>query len=286
MTASTLFYDVLRNSFLKKQDFEIMDVQKSTIDSHAFIMAPTPKQAEKIRLHHVAANQEIIMPQKKISQTPRITPEAKAKKDALSLTLSHLPILMSVVDTTEAIYKTMESKNVASIWFHREVGTRHNGSANVQCTNPIVYRSFVNKTHVIGGHYVDFAPHRRSLDGLDPPTKEQVEKWGFNDINAALVNTVATLVTTTPTITKEDVLTIMEESNKTIREENKKMKEEIEKTMEKKMNEERLINNAKHDELQEKIDHIYDILMLTVKGIQEIKSSTSRPTLEYQKNVD
>lgn len=56
----------------------------------------------------------------------------------------------------------------------------HNGSTNVQCTNSIVYKSFVNKTHVIRGHYVDFALHKRSLNWIDPPKNEQIEEWGFN----------------------------------------------------------------------------------------------------------
>ncbi len=106
---------------------------------------------------------------------------------------------MSVVDTTEAILRVMENKNVASIWFHREVGTMHNGSANVQCTNPIVYRSFVNKKFII---------------------------------------------------------------------------------------EERIFNDAKHDELQAKIDAVHMNIMKAIQGLGDIKSSTSRPAIEYSKNVD
>ncbi len=119
------------------------------------------------------------------------------------------------------------------------------------------------------------------IGGLEPPTKEQIEAWGFNDINTALVNTVTTLVSSTPSITKEDVISIMEESNKTMREENKKIREEMELATEQKMKEDRLTNDAKHEELQNKMDFIQDTLMLALNTLQEMKGA--RPTL---KNVE
>jgi hypothetical protein len=69
----------------------------------------------------------------------------KAKKDALTLILYNLPILMNIDDTSLEIYKILETKNVVSIWFHKQDGLTHNGSANIECLNLFVYRKFVEK---------------------------------------------------------------------------------------------------------------------------------------------
>ena len=76
---------------------------------------------------------------------PSLTLEQNQRKEALTLTLYNLPILMSVDDTSLEICKMIGTKNVVSIWFHRQDGTRHNGSANVECLNPFVYKKFVGK---------------------------------------------------------------------------------------------------------------------------------------------
>ena len=79
-TASSFFHDILRNSFLKKHDFEVMDVQKKTHECHTFILAPTPNQADKIRLHHVAANHKVIMPQKRCLRHHVSLPRPRLRK--------------------------------------------------------------------------------------------------------------------------------------------------------------------------------------------------------------
>jgi hypothetical protein len=70
---------------------------------------------------------------------------------------------------------------------------RHGGSANVQCINSIVYRQIVNKTLSIGGHYVKFKPHWKSLEGTKPPSQDILRKYGYLDINTVLVNIVKTM---------------------------------------------------------------------------------------------
>ena len=52
---------------------------------------------------------------------------------------------MSIDDTSLEICKILETKNVVSIWFHKQDGVRHNGSINVECLNPFVHRKFVEK---------------------------------------------------------------------------------------------------------------------------------------------
>jgi len=79
---------------------------------------------------------------------------------------------MHIDDTSNAICKIMGTKNVVSIWFHKQDGLRHNGSANVECLNPYVYRKFLGKEEKIGAYHVEFTPHRRSLEGNKNPSKK------------------------------------------------------------------------------------------------------------------
>jgi hypothetical protein len=46
--------------------------------------------------------------------------ESKARKEALTLTLSPLPIHLDVMHTSHEIYKIMEGANVRNIYFHKE----------------------------------------------------------------------------------------------------------------------------------------------------------------------
>lgn len=68
-----------------------------------------------------------------------------------------------------------------------------------------------------------------------------------------------------------------------MREENKKMKIKMKMSMENNTKEDQIINNAKHEELQVKIDYIHDSLMLTLKGTRDIRGSSSRPFIKTKK---
>ena len=153
---------------------------------------------------------------------------------------------------------SVQKGNVVYIYFHRHDGHRHNGSANVQCLNPRVYRRFVGKVIKIGGHYVDFAPHRRSLDGVEAPSKEKIEEFGFSDVNKAIVNSVEAYKMDGPTnnITKKDIITIvetrMEESNKKIRMEAQEY------------------TDKKYEELQDQIYEVQESMSITLANLQAI----------------
>ena len=100
---------------------------------------------------------------------------------------------MNIVDSTLEIRKILGDKNVVHIWFHKDDGLRHNGSANVPCLNPFVYRKFLNKEVKIGAYHVEITPHRRSLEGSEKPSKDLIAKFGFEDPNTCLVNTVGAI---------------------------------------------------------------------------------------------
>jgi hypothetical protein len=278
--AHDLFKEILENSFIRGHDFEITSVQKGTSQRHAYIVAPTPQQATKIELHQIPVpNQELLSGR----TSQKISAEDKVKKDCMTISLYRLPKLMKVDAISEGIKQKMEEKNVVSIWYHKqdEVG-RHGGSANVQCLNPIVYRQFVNKTLPIGGHYVEFKPHWKSLEGTTPPSEDTLRKYGYLDTNTALVNTVETLKNQAPahsSITKEDIEiivgNIVEEA---VEKGGKKLKEDLQKERKEEMIafEATIVKAANtyatnlHEDVKKQIRDIQTNLSLALKGLQQL----------------
>ena len=267
-----LFSDVLESSFRRGHEFEVVDVQKSTPLNHAYTVAPTPLQAKKIQDLHVSTHQEILEGQ--IKKGPTLTLEQKQRKEALTLTLYNLPILMCIDTTSLEICKILRTKNVVSIWFHKQDGLRHNGSANVECLNPYVYRKFVGKEVKISVHHVEITPHRRSLEGSEKPPKELLEKFGFDDTNTCLVNTIEAIQNQNqeePRATKRDVFIIMKEA---IEEGNKKLKTEIHKEMkvlkDDIVKETHIYADDINDKLKKQMMDIQSTLTLTLTGMQQI----------------
>ena len=86
----------------------------------------------------------------------------------------------------------MEELNVLGFYFRLENG-KHTGSCNVQCLNSFVYKKFVKENEIIFGTYVEFIPHPKNLYGINAPSKEELIRLGFLDVNTALANTIQTL---------------------------------------------------------------------------------------------
>ena len=84
----------------------------------------------------------------------------------------------------------MGEKNVLNIFFKTDDKGKLTGVCNVQCLSATVYKKFVKKNHKICNQYVEFAPHPKSLDGISKPSREELTRLGFNDMNTALANTV------------------------------------------------------------------------------------------------
>ena len=272
VSSHMLFKDILENSFRRGHEFEIVEVQKSTPNNHAYIVAPTPSQAKKIQTLQVATHHEILEGQ--VNKGPSLTLEQKQRKEALTLTFYNLPILMSIDDTSLEICKIIGTKNVVSIWFHKQDGIRHNGSANVECLNPFVYKKFVGKEEKIGVYHVEITPHRRSLDGIDKPSKDLLVKFGFEDTNTCLVNTIEAIQNQNQgekNATKSEVFTIMKEA---IEEGNKKLKLELHEEM--KVLKEDIVKEAHNyvDDINEKLKKqmldIQSTLTMALTGMQQI----------------
>ena len=60
ITSHDLFIDVLENSFRRGHDFEIVEVQKSTPNNYAYLVAPTHLQTEKIQTLQISINNQIL----------------------------------------------------------------------------------------------------------------------------------------------------------------------------------------------------------------------------------
>ena len=198
ITSSMLHFEVLMESFKRGHDYEITSVQKNTGKTWAWLIAATPKQAEKMKKNKIPYLQKVMH-----VITPLIARaearEARGlklieidfkKKNSTMLCVYGLYKMKKIEDTISSINAIVEEKNVISYYFLGRVRKLHTRTTNLQCLNPIVYKEFLYKTREIYGKYVTFAPHPRSLEGSVPPTKEEQEQFGFNDISSALASTI------------------------------------------------------------------------------------------------
>jgi len=86
-----------------------------------------------------------------------------------------------------------EKKNIVSTYFSNTKQDMHSGKVNVQCLNPLVYKQFSKKTLKLHSNYVKFNPHPHSLNGSSAPDEHTFKKYGFLDVNLALVAVVVAL---------------------------------------------------------------------------------------------
>ena len=167
---------------------EITGVQKNIAKTWAWLVAPTPAQAEKIVRFKATFRNEVIAPTIKTGE--KLTLAQLAKKNYLMLVLHGLKLTKTVEETLHEIKETMGARNVASSFFSKQRENLHSGSVNIECLNATVYHQFVNKTHKIHNSHVTFTPHPKSLEGTLSPMEEQQKQFGFCNINSALVNTL------------------------------------------------------------------------------------------------
>lgn len=188
VTGHGLYKEVLEESFKRGQELEITGVQKNTIETWAWLVAPTPTQADKIVKFKATFRNEIIPTTIKTSE--RLSTTQLAKKNCLMLVLQGLKLTKTIEETLHEIKEIMGSKNVSSSFFPKQREHLHNGSINIECLNPTSTTNLSTKHTKIHNSYVTFTPHPKSLEGTLPPSEEQKKQFGFCDINSALVNTI------------------------------------------------------------------------------------------------
>ena len=218
VTGHGLLKEIVEESFKRGQELEITGVQKNTSETWAWLVAPTPTQAEKIVKFKATFRNEIIAPVIKTGE--RLTSSQLAKKNCLMLVLQGLKLTKTMEETLHEIKEIMGPKNIISNFFPKQRDNLHNGSVNIECLNPTVYRQFVNKTLRIHNSHVTFTPHPKSLEGTLPPTDEQQKQFGFCDINTALVNTLEAIQNAPSTLgrkprAEKEVITEFKEEIKT-----------------------------------------------------------------------
>ena len=192
-----LFEMIVRDSFMRNKKYEITQVLKGLDQEHAYIIATSPDQRNKISRFSIVAAGEFITP------TPtraKLTAAAIVRKNCLVVITKNLNKGSSTTQAEDSIRTLIGDRNVISVYFPHAKGGLHAGVANVELLNAPVYKKFVNKTHMLQNKYVRFNPHPRSLDGSAEPSKEALHKWGFKDLNTALANMVEVLenATTAP----------------------------------------------------------------------------------------
>jgi hypothetical protein len=277
ITTHSLFKEVLEDSFERRREYEITGVQKSTAQDFAWIVAPTPNQAKKIREYKIRAQQEVlqgVVTKAEATRKRNATPEQRAKRDCLKLVVYNLPPTKTTEMIAHAIKEKMGEKNVVDIFFHNSDGEKHSGKANIECLSPIVYRQYLDKTIAMLGKYIEFTPHPRSLEGTAPPTEEDIKKFGFCDNNQALVDTLEAVQNApapSSSVTKEDIVAIVEgvveNGNKRLKMEMHKEMDSLKETMVKQANTyaEQLTDNLKTE-----LEDVKNALEIALVGLRNI----------------
>jgi hypothetical protein len=185
-----LFEEIVKDEFRRGLDFEITNVQKSVDAEFAWIKAPSPEEAKRIKALKLSFLNEIV--DVNFASNEKLSEDDKTRKNALILIARNLNKVKTTMQIEEGIRKCMGELNVLGFYFRLENG-KHTGSCNVQCLNSFVYKKFVKKNEKILGKYVEFTPHPKSLDGINAPSKEELVRLGFSDVNTALANTIQAL---------------------------------------------------------------------------------------------
>jgi hypothetical protein len=292
VTTHSLFKEVLEDSFERKQEYEIIGVQKGAPLDFAWIVASTPNQTKKIREYKIQVQHEVlqgVLTMAKAIRNRNATPEQRAKRDCLKLVVYNLPPTKTTEMISHAIKEKMGEKNVVDIFYHNSDGEKHSGKANIECLSPIVYRQYLDKTITILGKYIEFTPHPRSLEGMAPPFEENIKKFGFCDNNQALVDTlevVQNAPASSSSVTKEDIVAIVEgaveNGNKRLKKEMHKEMDSLKETMVEQANAyaEQLTNNLKAE--LEDVKNALEIALTGLKNIiqKKLTAPTNQPNLK------
>jgi hypothetical protein len=133
-------------------------VQKSADAKFAWIKAPSPDEAKRIKALKLSFFNEIV--DVNFASNEKLSEDDKARKNALILIARNLNKVKTTMQIEEGIRKCMRELNVLGFYFRLENG-KHTGSCNVQCLNSFVYKKFVKKNKKILDKYVEFTPTQK-----------------------------------------------------------------------------------------------------------------------------
>ena len=165
----TILSKIIKDSFRRGLEFEIMQVRKTAGETHAFITAASLEQRDKILKFHVAINGELLAPT--AIRTTQLTEQERTKRNCLVLIVRNINRAKTIAKVEATIQGLMGINNIASIYFPSRDEQLHGGTANVEVTTTTTHKQFMAKHVKMLNHYVKFTPHTRSLDGLAVPSE-------------------------------------------------------------------------------------------------------------------
>jgi hypothetical protein len=217
---------IVRDSFSRNKEFEITQVLKGVDSDHAYVVATSPDQRSNILRSSIAIEGELIAP------TPvreKLSAIDIARKNCLVLIAKNLNKGLSPAQVEQGIRTLVGDKNVVSVYFSRAEAGLYAGVANIELLNAPVYKKFTKTSHKLQNKYIKLNPHPRSLDGSAAPSAATLQELGFQDLNAALANTIAamenaTLAPKRSGVPKEEITALVKDA---IAEGNQNLKREI-----------------------------------------------------------
>jgi hypothetical protein len=201
--AGAMLVQIVKDSFRKGFEYEIMQVNKNTKEDHAYVITTSPEQLEKILKFQISINNQILTPS---VTAKRLTAKEVSKKNCLVIIGKNLNLSQSASDVTRCIQELFGDKLVVDTYFSKAQGELHNGTVNIEVLNPMGYKKFVKTTVKIGKKHVKLTAHPRSLDGSNAPDETLLKEFGFLDVNNAIANAVV-MLTNTPTAKGKEVVT-------------------------------------------------------------------------------
>ena len=115
LEAHVILLKNVKGSFRWKIEYEIMQVQKSPRDNHAFFIATSPEQRMKMIKSQVAIDGEMLT--LTATRPAKLTDKEKAKKNCLVLIVQNIKRAKPVAEVEIAIKGLLGTKNVANIFF-------------------------------------------------------------------------------------------------------------------------------------------------------------------------
>ena len=163
----TILSKIIKDSFRRWLEFEIMQVRKTAGETHAFITTASPEQREKINKFQVAIDGELLTPT--ATRPARLTEQERTRRNCLVLIVRNINRAKTITEVEAAFQGLMGINNIASIYFPSRDEQLYGGTANVAVTTPATYKQFMTKHVKMHNHYVKFIPHPRSLDEIGSP---------------------------------------------------------------------------------------------------------------------
>ena len=270
----TILSKIIKESFRRGLEFEIMQVRKTSGETHAFITGASLEQRKKITKFQVAIDGEFLTPT--ATRPARLIERERTRRNCLVLIVRNINRAKPIIEIEAALQGLIGTNNIASIYFPSREEQLHGGTANVEVMTPATYKQFVTKHVKMLNHYIKFTPHPCSLDGLAAPSEAQLKEFGFIDINNALAGMVEALRNapnskTANQVKKADIATMVQEA---VNEGNKSLKREILTDMQE--IEDNVIEEANNyisiitNELKGKLDQKLKLLMDEVTNTRDL----------------